>query len=398
MDLNLRKILLEYKEIDYNKNQLNKSIINEDYNETKKIADSAGFSGTDKLANLNQNFYPVVARLFNLLQSNSCKARISSGHRNVMTNTKSLHPQGRAIDIVFTSNIRSCVGYMTKICSQLNSEFPGVYCMNEYPSMGGKKSKDWSGDHYHIQFSGNLKDGGETKGSSETKTDYGSSETKTDSGSLMDYLPDLSSDASSDSFAGLIGKSLLKNIMDDYNPTHSLMIDENFNFGRKVIDNGYYYIIPSLHNTEIRTPISGIASVGRSSNCPNQVIIKNSAYMTKLQYCNLGEKSVNDGDRVSENQVIGKADPKQDVSVMIIPLGTNKTTNVKSKNKNNDDKDYEKEQARQRLRRSGGDPVTHFLVSWPFDLYRYMKKKKKEKSKENESKINENIQRIKKLL
>lgn len=378
---------MEYKDIDYNKNQFNKSIINEDYNETKKIADSAGFSGTDKLSNLNKNFYPVVARLFQLLQSKSCKARISSGHRDVITNTTSLHPKGRAIDIVFSSNIRSCVGYMPKICSQLNSEFPGVYCKNEYPSMGGKKSKDWSGDHYHIQFSGTLKkDGGETKGSSQTKTD---------SGSLMDYLPDLSS-VSSDSFAGLIGKSLLKHIMDDYNPSHSVMIDENFNFGRKVIDNGNYYIIPSLHNTEIKTPISGIASVGRSSNCPNQVIIKNSAYMTKLQYCNLGEKSVNDGDRVSENQVIGKSNPKQDVSVMIIPLGTNKTTNMKSKTKNYD-KEYEKEQDRLRLRRSG-DPAAYFLASWPFDLYRYMKKKRKEKSEENESKINENIQRIKKLL
>jgi hypothetical protein len=397
MDLNVRKILMEYKEIDYNKNQFNKSIINEDYKETKKIADSAGFSGTDKLSNLNQNFYPVVARLFQLLQSNSCKARISSGHRDVMTNTKSLHPQGRAIDIVFSSNIRSCVGYMPKICNQLNSEFPGVYCMNEYPSMGGKKSKDWSGDHYHIQFSGNLKDGGETKGSPKTKTDSDSSGSKTDSSSLMDYLPDLSSGASSDSFAGLIGKSLLKHIMDDYSPSHSVIIDENFNFGKKVIDNGNYYIIPSLHNTEIRTPISGIASVGRSSGCPNQVIIKNSAYMTKLQYCNLGEKSVNDGDRVSENQVIGKTNPKQDVSVMIIPLGTNKPTSVRSKTKNNNDKDYEKEQNRQRLRRSG-DPAAYFLASWPFDLYRYMKKKRKEKSEENESKINENIQRIKKLL
>jgi hypothetical protein len=387
MDLNVRKILMEYKEIDYNKNQLTKSIINEDYKETKKIADSAGFSGTDKLSNLNQNFYPVVTRLFQLLQTKYCKARISSGHRDVMTNTTSLHPKGRAIDIVFTTNIRSCVGHMPKICNQLNSEFPGVYCMNEYPSMGGKKSKDWSGDHYHIQFSGNLKNGGETKGSAETKTD---------SGSLMDYLPDLSSGSSSDSFAGLIGKSLLKHIMDDYSPSHSVMIDENFNFGRKVIDNGNYYIIPSLHNTEIRTPISGIASVGRSSNCPNQVIIKNSAYMTKLQYCNLGDKSVNNGDRVSENQVIGKTNPKQDVSVMIISLDTNKPTSASPKTKNYG-KDYEKEQNRQRLRRSG-DPAAYFLASWPFDLYRYMKKKKKEKSEENESKINENIQRIKKLL
>ena len=118
--------------------------------------------------------------------------------------------------------------------------------------------------------------------------------------------------------------------------------------------------------------------------------------MTKLQYCNLGDKSVNNGDRVSENQVIGKTNPKQDVSVMIISLDTNKPTSASPKTKNYG-KDYEKEQNRQRLRRSG-DPAAYFLASWPFDLYRYMKKKKKEKSEENESKINENIQRIKKLL
>lgn len=390
MELDIKQILLEYNKIDLNKGNFNEFVLSEDFSFSKKTAEESNFQGSEKLSGLNQNFYPVVDRLMELLNSKSCKVRFTSGHRPIKTNTKSLHPQGRAIDFVFTDNVRSCLGYMTDVCKTLNGEFRGVNCVNEYASLGGKKTKDWSGDHFHIDFSGQAskKSNGaqsmtnlSTSTGDEIQTDDGESQQHSDIGSNV---------------LKMLGTSILSRIMDGYEISKPLVLNENLYFGKKITDANGYYIIPARYNSEIKSPINGIVisenlGVG---NCPNSVIIKNSGLNIKLQYCNLSSKSVNLGDRVLENQEIGKTNNVNDVYVYAHSIQT-KSKNYRKKEQS-DDKEWEEKERREKLKQSG-DPAVHYLASLPVNLVKRLFRKKK-KNEENESKLNENILRIKKLL
>lgn len=401
MELDIKQILLEYNKIDLDRKNFNKFVLSEDFSSSKKTADESNFQGSDKLSGLNQNFYPVVDRLMGLLKTSGCKVRFTSGHRPVKTNTKSLHPQGRAIDFVFTDNARSCVNNMTNICRTLNDEFRGVNCINEYASLGGKKTKDWSGDHYHIEFSGQS-----SKRPANSQSGTQQSEPTSDGTQTNDGTSQSSSGIGGDVLK-MLGTSILSRIMDGYEITKPLILNENFYFGKRVRDANGYYIIPARYNTEIKSPINGIVisedlGVG---NCPNSVIIKNSGLNIKLQYCNLSSKSVNLGDRVLQNQEIGKTDNKGDVFIYIHSITSKPKTNTKNKNKEDDndynkydEKYYEDKERKEKLKRSG-DPAVHYLASLPVNLVRRLfGKNKKQKETKNESKINENIERIKKLL
>jgi hypothetical protein len=402
MELDIKQILLEYNKIDLDRQNFNKFVLSEDFSSSKKTADESNFQGSEKLSGLNQNFYPVVDRLMEFLKSKSCRVRFTSGHRPVKTNTKSLHPQGRAIDFVFTDNARSCISHMTEICKALNNEFRGVNCINEYASLGGKKTKDWSGDHYHIDFSGQA-----------SKKTTGTQELANQPTSTGDEIQTNDGDSQQSSGLGanvlkMLGASILSRIMDGYQITKPLILNENFYFGKRITDANGYYIIPARYNSEIKSPINGIVisenlGVG---NCPNSVIIKNSGLNIKLQYCNLSSKSVNLGDRVLQNQEIGKTNNLNDVFVYAHSIQTQTKPKNNRKKEEDDDNDWSKEERKkwedkerkEKLKQSG-DPAVHYLASLPVNLVkRLFRKKKKNKEEENESKLNENIQRIKKLL
>jgi len=203
MDLDIKKILLEYKIIDNNKLLLNKEIVEEGYVDAKKIADMHGVLGLNKLLNLDPNFYPVIEKLIPLLTAKSCKITLTSGRRPVKTNKTSLHPHGRAIDFVFRNNVRSCLNYMPQICKTLQSEFKGLYCLNEYVSMGGVKTKDTTGDNYHIEWAG--------KKSKNTKT----TDNKPNPSVKLDNIS-LGSESGGGGFASEIGKEILGKIMDSH--------------------------------------------------------------------------------------------------------------------------------------------------------------------------------------
>ena len=206
----------------------------------------------------------------------------------------------------------------------------------------------------------------------------------------------------------MLGASILSRIMDGYQITKPLILNENFYFGKRITDANGYYIIPARYNSEIKSPINGIVisenlGVG---NCPNSVIIKNSGLNIKLQYCNLSSKSVNLGDRVLQNQEIGKTNNLNDVFVYAHSIQTQTKPKNNRKKEEDDDNDWSKEERKkwedkerkEKLKQSG-DPAVHYLASLPVNLVkRLFRKKKKNKEEENESKLNENIQRIKKLL
>jgi hypothetical protein len=391
MELDIKQILSEYKKLDYSKNLIQRLLIKENYESVKSLADSYGFQNTNKLSDLDSNFYPVLESLFELLNSSSCKVNFTSGKRPLMSNPNSLHPKGRAIDFVFIDNVSSCVNYMTQICNSLNSKYPGVGCLNEYPSYGGKKSKDWSGDHFHIHFSG------QAVKSPDTPQDLAAKQNKP----TNTATPSLNFDQE---IATQIGKQVFGQLMSSYQIENKDVLSENFYFGKRATQGDGYYTIPSQHNPIIKSPISGIIVSDNlmGSRCVNSITIKNSLLDTKLQYCNLSEKLVNIGDRIVENQEIGKSNDRVDTIVYLEFKKQDDTTNNSDNekgNKNNDE-DYEEKLKRQRLRTSG-DPVAYQLASWPLDLYRHLTKKKKdkeEKEEKTESKINENIERIKKLL
>lgn len=386
MELDIKQILSEYSKIQYNKESLYNSLLTEDSASLKDKIKSYGFGygkkGESVIDGLESSFLPSVEMMINQLYKKKCEAFFTSGRRSAQKNKKSLHIPGLALDFVFYKNeAKRCVSEMTTICKSVAQSYPEFKCLNEYPEYGGRKSLDWESSHYHVQY-------GVFSNNSTIKTGDG------------DIIPD--------EFTTYIAGKVLNPLKGENKIINSdgILLNEDLNFGRKSQQMDDIVVIPSNQNKEIKSPIDGIVlSEKINSSCENEINIRGGD--TQLQYCNMSNVSVRGGSRVKKGQIIGESTDNNDVIVYVTSLGSGTSNNKKETNKeyqkkqNETDEEYEKrmkeykkEQRREELRTTG-DPLAYALVSWPFDLYRHLKKKKE---KNKEKKINENIQRIKKLL
>jgi|694.fasta_scaffold93715_5 hypothetical protein len=196
-------------------------------------------------------------------------------------------------------------------------------------------------------------------------------------------------------------------------------VNESISFGRDVQNNYGTVLIPKDSNNKIKSPVSGIVDNSKyAPSCKNQITIKTSGKSPKyLQFCGISSPQVNNGDTISSGQLLGKTD--SDVEVVLFDSSFNREnlnigkTTIDTSNNNEEEPNSNKDDSTQRY----DDPILAALVKAPFKPFqdKYDKSGKRiEKrlgygtdkkdvdpwilNKFKKKKIDENIERIKKLL
>jgi hypothetical protein len=199
-------------------------------------------------------------------------------------------------------------------------------------------------------------------------------------------------------------------------------ITESASFGKNIQNNYGKIIIPKKSNDKIKSPISGVIENSRYvSSCNNQIIIKIEGNEPKyLQYCGITNPKVKDGDNVFVGQLLGQTDSDVEVTLLnssFKEISLNKRVNLDSSNKNNDEDIKVKKDM---STKTYSDPVLAYLAQIPFKPFENqydetgkMKEKRIGYSTDKKSvdpwilnmikkpfqkKVNENVERIKKLL
>jgi hypothetical protein len=204
-------------------------------------------------------------------------------------------------------------------------------------------------------------------------------------------------------------------------------------FGKdKVLSSGTIKL-PKNSNSQIKSPVDGIVNNKKDSgtSCVNKIaiqhLIKDKKYY--LEFCNVTNPSVSDGEKVRKGKIIGTTN--DDVYISLYNSTYDRVSITKYINLDKDD-DKDKDEDKEKKSKTYKDPLMAALIQAPFKLLnpfkdKYDKKtgeriekrwaratdkeqptpnwltkmsptyKEKEVDKEDE-KINENIERIKKLL
>lgn len=196
-------------------------------------------------------------------------------------------------------------------------------------------------------------------------------------------------------------------------------------FGDRISDRFGSIIIPARSNSKIKSPVNGMVYLGHAdSSCKNQVAIEHNIEGKKhfLQFCNITELSVRNGKSISKGESLGKM--SDDVKVSLFDSGWNKKdllsmmdkeikSNVKStvkykKDNKDKDKDKDKDKKKYKEERRYYDPAIPFFLKKINDMIPSITKNKKDEEPKISNffnkygmtgkKVNENIERIKKLL
>lgn len=196
-------------------------------------------------------------------------------------------------------------------------------------------------------------------------------------------------------------------------------------FGDRISDRFGSIIIPARSNSKIKSPVNGIIYLGHAdSNCKNQVAIEHNIEGRKyfLQFCNITELNVRNGRSISKGESLGKMsddvkvslfdsgwDKKNLLSMMDKEIKSNVKSTVKYKKDNKDkDKDKDKDKKKDKEERRYYDPAIPFFLKKVHDMIPSITKNKKDEEPKISNffgkygmtgkKVNENIERIKKLL
>jgi hypothetical protein len=105
-------------------------------------------------------------------------------------------------------------------------------------------------------------------------------------------------------------------------------------FGDRLFDRFGSIIIPARNNPKIKSPVDGIIySTHSDSNCKNQVVIEHEIDKRRhyLQFCNITEPNVRQGKEISKGESLGKT--SDDVKVSLFDLGWDKKDLVRMMDK-----------------------------------------------------------------
>lgn len=172
----------------------------------------------------------------------------------------------------------------------------------------------------------------------------------------------------------------------EYKPsTNSLT--ENYNLGNKVKINSGVATIPSDFNKKIKSPSNGeIISKKISPDCLNELVLGLDDG-NHLQFCGITNKSVKVGDDVYAGSILGTTD--NDVKVQMFDKNFKKLKIGQNKRDENDRNYYK-------------DPLSSFMFKLPIEIGKAIFTRGRSLFKEDtylkEKRLNENIDRIKKLL
>jgi len=378
-----------------------------------------------------------------------CKGTFTSGndkfHQNIKSYT-SRHTKGEAIDLVLPS---SCHSDFMKLMDTYKTKYNGFNYIDEYRNPTSKST----GGHFHLSYRPGHPEGGK-KSEDFVKPEVKGSELENlfknkDLKGIEDILSkkgsekiDLSKDTGLDLFKGLPIFDILsklvsvkesKKISEENKKIQKLfeqieintdsLIEESLldDLGPNLKQDGKSIRIKIDRKTNIYSPTTGeVKSSFTNSSCANKVVIRftkdNSKYY--LEYCGLENALVSEGDYVSKSKVIGTAD--SDVTVTLFDKTLRKISlsdfskeekEPKKEKKSKGQEDYDDEDLKKKNQRYY-DPLMATVRGLPFTLlgkmkspteketnppkglYQYLDKNSPTKQK----KVNENIERIKKLL
>ena len=269
---------------------------------------------------------------------------------------------------------------------------------------GNDKAVMWQtntgGNHFnHLHISNRTGTSDVEPTASGTTTSGGTSTTSGNTPSSSSSFGSDDGEGGAYQFAKTIGSKIL----------NTIGIKESFDpssFGRKIQVKQGRVIIPKGHNSKINSPTSGrITNVMSNKSCINQIAVQfvnrdDSGY---LEYCGITNPAVKLGDRVSTGDLLGTTNNNVTVTLyterkQLKPISSNTEDNSdndkgfsslfnRKKKENNDDNDDDK---RNEPPINADDEYSKLLVKG----YRKLKKS----FYPSEKKVNENIERIKKLL
>ena len=178
-------------------------------------------------------------------------------------------------------------------------------------------------DHVHIgvESGHDIKEFLNDDGSLKCSGTSGSSSKSSSSSDTQDTQDTSSEDTKPDDIiykmAKKLGDMFLGSKENDKAKNESLQIEEQRNFGNDVQNRYGRLIIPGDKNSKIKSPISGVVDNSRySSSCNNQIIIRAEHIENLyLQFCGISKPLVNNGMEVSEGQVIGTTESDVEVSL-----------------------------------------------------------------------------------
>ena len=159
--------------------------------------------------------------------------------------------------------------------------------------------------------------------------------------------------------------NMAKKIGDTFLPKES--IEEQKKFGNDVQNRYGRLILPKDSNTKIKTPISGVVFNKKFfGSCKNQITIKNEDNgKIYLQFCGIDSPLVGDGMSVSEGQIIGRTN--SDVEVNLYDSSWNRI-NITDKfevKKKPQEQDKEKGKKKSEKERYYTDPAVALMASLP---------------------------------
>jgi biotin carboxyl carrier protein len=199
-------------------------------------------------------------------------------------------------------------------------------------------------------------------------------------------------------------------------------INENKNLGRNTLNRYGRIIIPKDNNPKIKSPISGKINNSKFfSGCVNQLMIENNDNGTiYLQYCGISNPLVVDGDKVSIGDVLGKTDTDVEVNMFDYKWSKIPITDgnlVQSK----EEKEVDTEKTKSKSGPEYWDPFMAAIIGAPLSIFKDKYDKDGNRTEKryggvadkqqvdpfvlnflkdpfNRKKVNENIERIKKML
>jgi hypothetical protein len=358
---------------------------------------------------MNPNSEKVFAELMKQVAEDPkrgmCTFNITSGNDTFHQNKKkenpnynSRHLTGEAIDVTTSE---SCRSFLKNWLDQYKNYKKGFSYLDEY----AKPSRESSGGHFHLSFNSTSADP-EIQAEPDLATDS-SSDSEISSSGDEDIVSSMLG-GTLDKLTKPFREKLTTNLANKFtSATNPNSLSEQFDLGDGKIIKGKF-IIPA-NSGFISSPIKG--KISAKQFCNNQILIRSENDDFYLLYCNMTNISKHSGN-VYQGTKLGSSSEDVEVSLLsnkfkLISLGSAAAYSLLSKD--TDDEGNTKTRRNTSSSYSREKEIEYYepLVPSLVDLITYPFRKKKETKEQDykkyseilkNKKLEENLQRIKKLL
>lgn len=261
MENEVKKILLTYKVL---------SEIKKDHKNTLLREASWSEVKSGIVAGLDDEFEKIVNEFKRQMSKYGCYSTFTSGTDKTRKNATSLHRVGKAIDVrtydhasppVSPYLSADCVAKAYKVCDNLSKTYPGLKCVHE--KTRSQSSEDFTAPHFHIEYAGS--------GSTDTKTSQYKDEYTT---SMLK--------GTFDKVVKRVGSQIVNPLLKTVGA-----ITENFNFGGSHEISSSGVIIIKANTGTIKSPIDGKISKEFSLGCKNKILIKSFDERYSIKFCGI---------------------------------------------------------------------------------------------------------------